>query len=134
MVLVRQRPGTANGVVFITLEDETGIANLVVWPAVMEKFRKEVMGARLLWVEGKIQASPEGVVHLVAERLVDRSGEMARLSDELIAPRSGTARERAAQRRPPRSPRSPRPSNSATRATSASCRRRGIFTNTTPSC
>ena len=72
--------------VFITLEDETGIANLVVWPAVMEKFRKEVMGARLLWVEGKIQASPEGVVHLVAERLVDRSAAMAGLSDDL-APR-----------------------------------------------
>jgi error-prone DNA polymerase len=85
VVLVRQRPGSANGVIFITLEDETGIANLVVWPAVMEKFRKEVMGARLLWVEGKIQASPEGVVHLVAERLVDRSSEMARLSDGLVA-------------------------------------------------
>nr|Q07QK9.1 RecName: Full=Error-prone DNA polymerase [Rhodopseudomonas palustris BisA53] len=93
VVLVRQRPGSAKGVVFITLEDETGIANLVVWPAVMEKFRKEVMGARLLWVEGKIQASPEGVVHLVAEELVDRSAEMARLSDELIAPSASTERE-----------------------------------------
>jgi error-prone DNA polymerase len=93
VVLVRQRPGSAKGVVFITLEDETGIANLVVWPAVMEKFRKEVMGARLVWVEGKIQASPEGVVHLVAERLVDRSIEMVRLSDELIASRGGTERD-----------------------------------------
>ena len=47
VVLVRQRPGSANGVVFMTLEDETGIANIVVWPKVMEHFRKEVMGARL---------------------------------------------------------------------------------------
>ena len=129
VVLVRQRPGSANGVVFITLEDETGIANLVVWPAVMEKFRKEVMGARLLWVEGKIQASPEGVVHLVAERLVDRSHEMARLSDDLIAPRGRHRARGAAQRRPPRSSRFARADKSATPATSASCRRRGIFTS-----
>ncbi len=85
VVLVRQRPGSAKGVVFITVEDETGIANIVVWPAVLEKFRKEVMGARLLLVEGVIQASPEGVVHLVAQRLTDRSFEMARLSDNLAA-------------------------------------------------
>ncbi|KIZ43640.1 error-prone DNA polymerase, partial [Rhodopseudomonas palustris] len=85
VVLVRQRPGSAKGVIFMTLEDETGIANVVVWPSVMEKFRKEVMGARLLLVEGRIQASPEGVVHLVAERMSDRSFEMARLSDNLAA-------------------------------------------------
>jgi len=84
VVLVRQRPGSANGVIFMTIEDETGIANIVVWPAIMEKFRKEVMGARLVLVEGKVQASPEGVVHLVAERLIDRSPEMARLSDDLM--------------------------------------------------
>ncbi|NEW90323.1 error-prone DNA polymerase, partial [Rhodopseudomonas sp. WA056] len=86
VVLVRQRPGSANGVIFMTIEDETGIANIVVWPAVMEKFRKEVMGARLILVEGKIQASPEGVVHLVADRLIDRSHEMARLSEGLARP------------------------------------------------
>ena len=85
VVLVRQRPGSAKGVVFMTLEDETGIANVVVWPKVMERFRKEVMGARLVLVEGSIQSSPEKVVHLVAERLVDRSHEMARLSDTLVA-------------------------------------------------
>ncbi len=85
VVLVRQRPGSAKGVVFMTLEDETGIANVVVWPKVMERFRKEVMGARLVLVEGTIQSSPEKVVHLVAERLVDRSHEMARLSDTLVA-------------------------------------------------
>src|SRR5437868_13712187 len=85
VVLVRQRPGSAKGVVFMTLEDETGIANIVVWPKAMERFRKEVMGARLVLVEGTIQSSPEKVVHLVAERLVDRSHEMARLSDTLVA-------------------------------------------------
>jgi error-prone DNA polymerase len=83
VVLVRQRPGSAKGVVFMTLEDETGIANIVVWPKVMEKFRKEVMGARLVLVEGYIQSSPEKVVHLVAERLFDRSGDLALLADDL---------------------------------------------------
>jgi error-prone DNA polymerase len=85
VVLVRQRPGSAKGVVFMTLEDETGIANIVVWPKVMEHFRKEVMGARLILIEGTIQSSPEKVVHLVAEKLFDRSHEMARLSDNLVA-------------------------------------------------
>jgi error-prone DNA polymerase len=81
VVLVRQRPGSAKGVVFMTLEDETGIANIVVWPKVMERFRKEVMGARLVLVEGYIQSSPEKVVHLVAERLFDRSQELLGLAD-----------------------------------------------------
>ena len=81
VVLVRQRPGSAKGVVFMTLEDETGIANVVVWPKVMERFRKEVMGARLVLVEGTIQSSPEKVVHLVAERLFDRSRDLVGLAD-----------------------------------------------------
>src|SRR5436305_4332368 len=85
VVLVRQRPGSANGVVFMTLEDESGIANIVVWPKVMEKFRKEVMGARLVLVEGYVQSSPEKVVHLVAERLFDRSRNLVDLSDTLVA-------------------------------------------------
>jgi error-prone DNA polymerase len=82
VVLVRQRPGSAKGVVFMTLEDETGIANIVVWPKVMEKFRKEVMGSRLILVEGTIQSSPEKVVHLVAERLFDRSGDLLDLASD----------------------------------------------------
>jgi error-prone DNA polymerase len=85
VVLVRQRPGSAKGVIFMTLEDETGIANVVVWPKVMEQFRREVMGARLVMVEGRIQSSKEKVVHLVAERLVDRSHDLAALSDNLAA-------------------------------------------------
>jgi error-prone DNA polymerase len=84
VVLVRQRPGSAKGVVFMTLEDETGIANIVVWPKVMERFRKEVMGSRLILVEGYIQSSPEKVVHLVAERLFDRSRDLLLLSDDRL--------------------------------------------------
>src|SRR6202041_3841336 len=82
VVLVRQRPGSAKGVVFMTLEDETGIANIVVWPKVMEQFRKEVMGARLILVEGYIQSSPEHVTHLVAQRLVDRSHDLMNLAND----------------------------------------------------
>jgi len=79
-VLVRQRPGTAKGVVFMTIEDETGIANIVIWRKVFERYRKEVMGARLVLVEGHIQRA-EGVTHIVAQRFEDRSFEMKRLSD-----------------------------------------------------
>jgi error-prone DNA polymerase len=82
VVLVRQRPGSANGVVFMTLEDETGIANVVVWPKVMAQFRKEVMGARLILVEGYIQSSPEEVTHLVAQRLFDRSPDLVNLGND----------------------------------------------------
>jgi error-prone DNA polymerase len=85
VVLVRQRPGSAKGVVFMTLEDETGIANIVVWPKVMERFRKEVMGARLILVEGYIQSSPEHVTHLVAERLFDRSRDLVNLANDALS-------------------------------------------------
>ncbi|GAA0574512.1 error-prone DNA polymerase [Rhizomicrobium electricum] len=81
IVLVRQMPGEA-GVVFITLSDETGIANVVVWPRLVETFRREIMGARLLLVQGRIQRSPENVIHLVAERVIDRSTELERLSED----------------------------------------------------
>ena len=84
VVLVRQRPGSAKGVVFMTLEDETGIANIVVWPKVMERYRKEVMGSRLVLVEGYIQSSPEKVVHLVAERLFDRSRDLVGLANDSL--------------------------------------------------
>jgi error-prone DNA polymerase len=91
VVLVRQRPGSAKGVVFMTLEDETGIANIVVWPKVMEHFRKEVMGARLILVEGTIQSSPEKVVHLVADRLFDRSQDLVRLDHDALGGKIGVA-------------------------------------------
>jgi error-prone DNA polymerase len=83
VVLVRQRPGSAKGVVFMTLEDETGIANILVWPKVIERFRKEVMGSRLILIEGTIQSSPEKVVHLVAERLFDRSADLLDLANDI---------------------------------------------------
>ncbi|TWT05961.1 error-prone DNA polymerase [Reyranella sp. CPCC 100927] len=78
LVLVRQRPGTAKGVIFLTLEDETGIVNAVVWPDVFEANRRIVMNAQLLLVRGKIQR--EGIViHVVAERFVDLSDRLALL-------------------------------------------------------
>lgn len=85
VVLVRQRPGSASGVVFMTLEDETGIANVVVWPKIMEQYRKEVMGARLILVEGYIQSSPEKVTHLIAQRMVDRSHDLVGLANDALS-------------------------------------------------
>lgn len=84
LVLVRQRPGTASGVVFVTIEDEHGIANLVVWPKVFDAHRRIVMGARMLGVRGKIQREGEGkytVIHLVAEQLWDWSADLDRIAD-----------------------------------------------------
>jgi error-prone DNA polymerase len=75
----------------MTLEDETGIANIVVWPKVMAQFRKEVMGARLIEVEGRIQSSPEKVVHLVADRLIDRSLDLRALADDALGGKIGVA-------------------------------------------
>ncbi|RXT55853.1 error-prone DNA polymerase [Bosea sp. Tri-44] len=80
VVLVRQRPGKGNAI-FITLEDETGITNVVLWARDFERFRREVMAARLLLVEGRVQKSPENVIHLMAKRVVDRSAELLSLSD-----------------------------------------------------
>ncbi len=76
IVLVRQRPGSAKGVMFITLEDESGIANLVVWPKVFERFRRTILSAGMISVRGRIQREGE-VVHLVAQRLTDLSEELA---------------------------------------------------------
>ena len=78
LVLVRQRPGTASGVIFMTLEDETGIANIVVWPKVFEQFRPIVMGGRLVTVTGRLQ-SAEGVIHVVAETIRDQGPLLAGL-------------------------------------------------------
>ncbi|MNY35954.1 Error-prone DNA polymerase [compost metagenome] len=81
VVLVRQRPGKGNAV-FVTLEDETGITNVVLWARMLEQFRREVMSARLMQVEGVVEKSPEGVVHVVARRIIDRTAELARLSED----------------------------------------------------
>jgi error-prone DNA polymerase len=72
LVLVRQRPGTASGVIFATLEDETGPSNIIIWPKIFDAFRQDVLGARLMVVEGKLQR--EGIViHVVADRIIDRT-------------------------------------------------------------
>lgn len=85
LVLIRQRPGSAKGVVFITIEDETGIANLVVWPDVFETQRKIVMGARLMAVDGIIQRDPDSdVIHVVARRLQDHTHMLRHLSEDII--------------------------------------------------
>jgi error-prone DNA polymerase len=85
LVLIRQRPGSAKGVVFITIEDETGVANLVVWPDVFGKQRKIVMGARLIAVQGIVQRDPDSkVIHVVARRLEDHSQMLQHLSDEAM--------------------------------------------------
>lgn len=84
LVLVRQRPGTASGVVFVTLEDEFGIANLVVWPKVFDAHRRIVMGSRLMGVRGRIQCQGEKeykVIHLVAEQIWDLSAELDSISE-----------------------------------------------------
>ncbi|MEP6983733.1 MAG: OB-fold nucleic acid binding domain-containing protein, partial [Sphingomicrobium sp.] len=86
LVLIRQRPGSAKGVVFITIEDETGVANLVVWPDVFGKQRKIVMGARLMAMHGIVQRDPDSdVIHVVARRLEDHSHMLRHLSDDIIA-------------------------------------------------
>jgi error-prone DNA polymerase len=80
VVLVRQRPGSAKGVVFMTIEDETGVANAVVWPKTLERYRRVVMGARLILIHGRIQRH-EQIIHIVTERLEDRSDWLALLAD-----------------------------------------------------
>ncbi|MBX9746087.1 MAG: error-prone DNA polymerase, partial [Hyphomonadaceae bacterium] len=79
LVLVRQRPGTASGVIFMTLEDETGIANIVVWPKLFEQYRREVLSGRLVAIDGPVQ-SESGVIHVIAERVHDYTPLLAKLS------------------------------------------------------
>src|SRR5262249_45531639 len=80
VVLIRQRPGSANGVVFVTIEDETGIANLIIWPKILERFRRAALGATLLRCTGKLQRE-ESVIHVVAERLDDWTPRLRALRD-----------------------------------------------------
>jgi error-prone DNA polymerase len=85
VVLIRQRPGSAKGVCFITLEDESGVANLVVWPDIMTRYRKVIMSARLIEVHGYVQSdSDSGVIHVVARKLIDASTRLLSLSDDLL--------------------------------------------------
>ncbi len=80
LVLVRQRPGSAHGVIFLTVEDETGTANIIIWPKVFEANRAAVIASRLLCITGQLQ-NENGVIHVVAERLDDLTAELSALSD-----------------------------------------------------
>jgi len=80
LVLVRQRPGTAGGVCFITIEDETGVANLVVFQQLFDKYRKEILGSRLLMVEGKLQREGE-VVHVIVKKCFDMTKMLGTLTE-----------------------------------------------------
>jgi error-prone DNA polymerase len=123
VVLVRQRPGSAKGVVFMTIEDETGVANAVVWPKMLERYRKVVMTARLILIEGRIQRH-EDIIHIVSAKLEDKSDWLLRLSewaadmkvplanaDEVQKPEPGSARGSAAEDKHvhPRFTRQPKP-------------------------
>ncbi len=90
VVLVRQRPGKGNAI-FITIEDETGITNILLWARLFEMQRRPVMASRLMLVEGEVQRSKEGVVHLMATRVHDRTAELDHLSES----QSGRPRARA---------------------------------------
>jgi error-prone DNA polymerase len=70
LVLIRQRPGSAKGVIFLTLEDETGVANVIVWPKVFERYRRVILSGRLLRVKGKLQ-NEAGVIHIIAQKVED---------------------------------------------------------------
>jgi len=89
LVLVRQRPGSAKGVVFATLEDETGIANVIVWPKVLEKYRPIVLGARCVGVSGWVQSESD-VIHIVAHHLEDLTPLLAQLSEDADQPKGAT--------------------------------------------
>ena len=107
VVLVRQRPGKGNAI-FMTLEDETGIVNVVIWARMIETFRKAIVGSRLILVEGKVQKSVEGVVHVMAERLEDRTAWLQRLSDGTPVKPDLSRADEFAHPAPPRHPRNVR--------------------------
>ena len=82
LVTVRQRPGSANGVVFMTIEDETSVANIIVWPKMLERFRPIVLGARYVAASGPLQ-SEKGVIHVIAHELKDLTSMLASLTQDL---------------------------------------------------
>jgi error-prone DNA polymerase len=129
IVIVRQRPGSAKGVVFMTLEDETGIVNAVVWPHRLKHYRKVVMGSRMVMISGEIQRQ-DGIVHLIASHMEDWSAELLRLSadepvlkpayahaDEVIRPGDDRHAGRRGKREP--APGEPEPPTLVPRYTAA---------------
>ncbi len=94
LVLVRQRPGTASGVIFMTLEDESAIANIIVWPKIFEKYRRVVLGARMITVTGLLQKE-QGVIHVIARRLVDLTPELMDTMTATASPPTHTTNQPA---------------------------------------
>jgi len=85
IVLIRQQPGTAKGVIFMTLEDETGIANIVLWPPVFQRYRRVAVGSRILGVSGRVQRDESGrVIHVIAAKLFDLSSRLEMLTQPPI--------------------------------------------------
>jgi error-prone DNA polymerase len=85
VVLIRQRPGSAKGVCFITIEDESGVANIVIWPDLMERYRRVIMTARLLEIRGRVESDNE-IVHVIAAHLEDATHQLSALSgDPLVS-------------------------------------------------
>jgi error-prone DNA polymerase len=106
LVFIRQRPGTASGVVFMTIEDEFGVANLIVWPAVFDRFRRAVLGATLVACTGRLQR--EGlVIHVVAEKLVDLTPRLSVLRERGVP--AATAHADEGRGPPGETPRYPQP-------------------------
>ena len=99
IVVTRQRPGTASGVIFVTLEDETGIANVIVWPKTYERFRRAVISGRLLRVTGQLQREGS-VAHLIAGKIEDLSHLLDRLGNPDAAGRADAAQRPGPDRRP----------------------------------
>lgn len=98
LVITRQRPGTASGVIFVTLEDETGVANVIVWPKTYERFRRAVIAGRLLRVTGRLQREGS-VTHLIAGRVEDLSHLLDRLG--MAAPVAPGPADETGRRRAP---------------------------------
>jgi len=107
VVLIRQRPGSAKGVTFITLEDETGVVNLVVWPDLKEKQRKVVMGARLMEVRGRVEYDDE-VIHVIAQNLTDATQRLHALSEDDLLDAPLARADEAGRLMPGRGPPAPR--------------------------
>ena len=105
LVLVRQRPGSAKGVIFATLEDETGVANVIIWPTLFQRFRRAVIGSKLMGVTGRVQRQGE-VIHLVADQVVDWSSALGALRagvfDTALAHADEVARPSADARQKPK--------------------------------
>ncbi|WP_312930867.1 error-prone DNA polymerase [Agrobacterium cavarae] len=109
LVLVRQKPGSAKGVMFLTIEDETGAANVVVWPKLFERSRKVVLGSSMMAINGRVQREGD-VVHLIAQQLFDLSGDLSRLSNRDLDLKLQTGRgDEFAHGSPGADARTPRP-------------------------